>query len=153
MNDKHEKILEMFEDLKELLCKDIKSVIAKGDITPPDYQQLDTAVDIFKDVTTICAMLESEHYGTSGGYSGNSYGNSYAQGGGGNSGYMPRYDHYTDSFISNDGYSQARGRSPMTGRYISRDDEMNAKLSNMMATANTEQERQIIGRMMNEMGR
>lgn len=147
-----QKIIEMFDDLEELLCKDIKSVIAKGDITPPDYQCLDTAVDIFKDSQTIKAMVkyDTDENGVSGMMShGRSYGNSYDMG---NSGYMPqRYDHYTDHYVSNDGYSGARGRSPMTGRYMSRDDEMNAKLNNMMATANTEQERQIIGRMMNEM--
>lgn len=148
MHDK-QKELQMFAELKELLCKDIKAVIAKGDITPPDYQQLDTAVDIYKDATTICAMLEydmPDDYVT--GYvSGAMRGNSYAQGGTSNgmSGMLPMWDSYDD------GYSTARGRNTMNGRYMSRDDEMGAKLNHMMQTANTEQERQIISRMMNEM--
>ena len=142
----------MFEDLKELLCKDIKSVIAKGDITPPDYQALDTAVDIYKDVTTIEAMLEYGH--------GDEYMEGFASGAMGSrgdysaSGRMPYYGNsWDDGMGYPTGNSYARGRSAMTGRYVSRDDEMGAKLNHMMQTATSEQERQMISRIMNEMGR
>lgn len=146
------KIYETLNELDELLLKDIKKVVDKGDITPPDYQCLDTAIDILKDSQTIKAMIESG-YGeaeVSGMASGRMMPrNSYADGnGGGNSGYMPpQYNSWDD------GMSYARGRSPMTGRYVSRDDEVTSKLGHMMQTANSEQERQMIGRLMNEIGR
>lgn len=151
-----QKVLDMLEELEDLLCKDIKNVVAKNDISPPDYQCLDTSVDIFKDIETIKAMIQSD-YGypeenmrgmASGNMGMNSYGYSGAQNMN-SGGYMPQYYNSYD-----DGrYSGARGRSSNSGRYISRDDEMTAKLDNMMRTAGSEQERQIIGRMMNEIGR
>ena len=41
------------EELQNLLDKDIRGVIAKGDISPQDYQCLDVAVDISKDLAEI----------------------------------------------------------------------------------------------------
>lgn len=155
MNEKKEKELQMFDQLKELLCKDIKSVIAKGDITPPDYQALDTAVDIYKDAVTIRAMIEYDMP------------DDYMQGytsGAMRSSWDPnpngvvlgvREPYYgTNSWDDGmGGNSYARGRSMTTGRYVSRDDEIGSKLNHMMQTATSEQERQMISRLMNEMGR
>lgn len=145
----------MMEDLEMLLSKDIQCVIDKGEITPADYPNLDKAVDILKDLKTIKAMddygYETEDMrGVSGRmYPGYSM-NSYARGGGnsGNSGRYPMgsYDDYPMN-------SYERGRSPRTGRYVSRDDGTYQRLEEMMHTAGSDQERQIIQRMMNEIGR
>lgn len=135
-------------ELEKLLEKDIRNVIAKGDISPTDYTCLDTAVDIFKDCETIRAMMEGGYNTDDMPVSRNSYGmNSYAMNGG-NSGYMPWMHSYGDM----QGNSYARGRSSVTGQYVSRDNEMASKLRNMMNMAQTEQERDTIARVMNEMG-
>lgn len=143
-------------ELEKLLEKDVRNVIAKGDISPTDYTCLDTAIDIFKDCETIRAMMEGGYNTDDMPVSRNSYGpgmnsygmNSYGMNGnGGNSSYMP-WSHSYDQ-----GNSYARGRSSVTGQYVSRDNEMTAKLQHMMNTAQTEQERDVIARLMNEMGR
>ena len=132
-------------ELEKLLEKDVRNVIAKGDISPADYQSLDTAIDIFKDCETIRAMME-------GGYNTDDMPvsrNSYAMNGnGGNSGYMP----WSHSYGNQQGNSYARGRSSVTGQYVSRDNEISSKLQRMMNAAPTEQERDVIARVMNEMG-
>lgn len=137
-------------ELEKLLEKDVRNVIAKGDISPTDYTCLDTAIDIFKDCETIRAMMEGGYNADDMPVSRNSYGpgmNSYAMNGG-NSGYMPWMHSYGDT----QGNSYARGRSSVTGQYVSRDNEMASKLRNMMNMAQTEQERDTIARVMNEMG-
>lgn len=140
----------LMHDLKDMILCDIDETVKKGQINPADYQALGEAVDIIKDIETIEAMRNYEYqdqevsgamsggrmypmgrYGYNNWTDGRSYGNSY-----------------------NDGnYSGARGRSPRTGRYVSRDDETMAKLNNMMASAANEQERATIQRMMDELGR
>lgn len=138
-------------ELEKLLEKDVRNVIAKGDISPADYQSLDTAIDIFKDCETIKAMMEGGYNTDDMPVSRNSYRpgmNSYAMNGGGNSGYMPWMHSYGDQ----QGNSYARGRSSVTGQYVSRDDEVSSKLHNMMNNARTEAERDVIARVMNEMG-
>lgn len=144
---------QLLNELEMLLEKDIRTVVAKGDIAPADYQCLDTAIDILKDVETVKAMwkYDTDENGVSGMVSGRmpsgrGYGiNSYEQGGGNgwNSGYYP---------MNSYGNSYARGRSSVTGQYVSRDDEMSSKLHNMMNNAQTEQERMTIQRIMNEIG-
>ena len=124
----------LMHDLKDMILCDIDETVKKGQINPADYQALGEAVDIIKDIETIEAMrnYEYETPEMSGAMSG---GRMYPMG---------RY---------NSGYSGERGRSPRTGRYVSRDDETTAKLQNMMASAQTEQERATIQRMMDELGR
>lgn len=95
-------------DLKQLLEEELEKIVRKGDITPTELERLDKAVDIIKDIETICAMKEynyqeeEEEEGYSGRYPyytrggrGGSY-NSYRRGDRGNSrmdSYMmdPRY--------------------------------------------------------------
>ena len=139
-------------DLKDMILCDIDETVKKGQINPADYQALGEAVDIIKDIETIEAMRNYEYQDqeVSGAMSGgrmypmgrfNSYNGGYS----GNS-----YNSYGNNY---GGYSGERGRSPRTGRYVSRDDETMAKLNNMMASAATDQERATIQRMMDELGR
>ena len=135
----------LMHDLKDMILCDIDETVKKGQISPADYQALGEAVDIIKDIETIEAMrnYEYETPEMSGAMSG---GRMYPMGRY-NSGYSG------NSYGSYGGYSGERGRSPRTGRYVSRDDETTAKLQNMMASAQTEQERATIQRMMDELGR
>lgn len=129
----------MFDSLEDMLCKDICGVVDKGQITPNDYQMLDVAVDIYKDIQTIKAMEEYQttEDGVSGmmsgarGYNGNRSGRG-----------MGRYNmgRSYDSYNSYDG-----------GYNNSGDNNVHARLNKMMAEAKTEQERQIISKLMNEM--
>ena len=135
----------LMHDLKDMILCDIDETVKKGQISPADYQALGEAVDIVKDIETIEAMriYEYESPEMSGAMSG---GRMYPLG---------RFNSYGSGYSGNSygGYSGERGRSPRTGRYISRDDETTAKLQNMMASAQTEQERATIQRMMDELGR
>lgn len=139
----------LMHDLKDMILCDIDETVKKGQINPADYQALGEAVDIIKDIETIEAMRNYEYQDqeVSGAMSG---GRMYPMGhfnsynGGGYSG---------NSYGSYGGSSYERGRSPRTGRYVSRDDETMAKLNNMMASAATDQERATIQRMMDELGR
>lgn len=138
---------EMAEDLKILLMKDVAEVLEKGCID--DYEGLYKAVKTFYYLTIIKEMEEGNNRDvfyeemTSGRsmprynmrMSGNYMGNSY----GGYNGYS--------------GNSYERGRSPITGRYVSRDNDPMAKLDQMMANAKSDQEREMIRRMMDEMSR
>lgn len=132
------------EDLQMLLDKDIRSVIAKGDITPQDYQCLDVAVDITKDLYEIASMIPMMEEGTSG----NSY-DSYANGGnnrgGNNSGNS--YGMYGDYYSRT--RSGARGNNRVGGN--SGHMSMEEKLNTMMQNASNEQERQVISKLMKEM--
>lgn len=150
------------KELMKLLEKDIRKVVDAGEIKPTDYPCLSTAVDIYKDLTTIVAMEEAQEQqqNSYNSYGGGSYG-SYGNGGSGMSGrqsYMDpgmRGNWAMDSYdgYSGNGYSGARGRSPYTGRYVSRDADPMMKLNEMMANAKTPEEQNMIRRMMDEMER
>lgn len=146
--------MEVLYKLKDRLEKEITKVIDKGDITPTELKSVGEAVDVLKDIETICAMKE---YGDDD--------QSYAMS---NRGYSTRrYSRYPgmyrDSYAygsSNDGsyddMSYARGgnsrESQSYARRNSRDsysrhaekDEMIEKLERMMNTAKTEEERRDI---------
>lgn len=129
--------------LQDMILCDIDEITKKGSIKPEEYEMIGEAVDILKDLKTIEAMDE---YGESPEMSG--YMPRYRM----NGGYSGNYGSYGNGNTMPAGNSTMRGRDARTGRYMSRDDGTMAKLSNMMATAQTEQERQIISRMMNELG-
>lgn len=130
------------EDLQALLDKDIRRVVAKGDIDPKDYQCLDVAVDISKDLCEIATKLPLMEDAVNG-YGYNSYNsyNSYADGqnSGGN------------SYYDGQRYSRTRGTGTRGGRGTSGHMSVNEKLNMMMQNAPNEQERQIISKIMKEM--
>lgn len=113
------------EHLKETLEDEIKKIVKKGDITPTELESAYRAVKTIKMIDEMCG------YGYSEGPHGTmrySYGNEYP-------------------------YYHDRGRSPVTGRYISRDagysghsiaDRMVAKLESMYDEAKTDHERQTV---------
>lgn len=146
------------QDLQMLLDRDIRGVVAKGDISPKDYQCLDVAIDISKDLCEIAEktqQMEGILGNDFGGDYGNSYGNSYAQGGnsnaqGGNSGMMP-YNSWGNNSYARGRFGGRGGNSNARGGN-SGNMEMHEKLNMMMQNASSEQERQIIQKIMNEMG-
>lgn len=135
-------------DLKTLIEKEIMKVTSKGDITPTELKSLGEAVDILKDIETICAMKE---YGDDD--------SSYAMS---NRGYSSRrpyeYPMYRDSYESYDdmSYRQSRAQGGQGGssnaREKSRDgysrhaekEEMIFKLERMLNKARDEEERNAI---------
>ena len=95
-----------YEKLKHQLCKELEEISEKGDINNGSLDAIDKLTHSIKSIDTIMAM-ENAGYSN---YSRNAY-----DGG--------SYDSY-DSF--------ARGRSPMTGRYVSREgNDYSRRYSNM----------------------
>jgi hypothetical protein len=50
--------MDALKELKKNLEKQIEEINKKNDITPTELERLDKAVDIIKDIETICAMKE-----------------------------------------------------------------------------------------------
>ena len=157
-------------DLKELLEEEIAKIVKKGDVTPTELERLDDAVDIIKDITTICAMEEYDYQMEEPGYSGRyprymrdgrggPY-NGYRRGYGGNSrDYMmdPRYyeDSYNrgGSYGREDMYMDRYGRSyGYGGRGYSghTKEELKQELIEMMGKAATEKERMAIQQVVDQ---
>lgn len=99
-------------ELKGLLEDEIWKITRKGDVTPTELERLDKAVDIIKDIETICAMQEygyenDEEFEYSGRYP-----YYMREGGRGSYSYEPMMDN-----------SYRQGRYARAGRYNSRDME------------------------------
>ena len=130
-------------NLKDLLEKEITKVTTKGDISPTEIKTLGEAVDILKDIETICAMKE--------------YGNddqSYSMS---NRGYsMDRYESRRPEWDNRGMYydSNSYKRDSM-GRYSrhSEKEEMIDKLERKLKNAQTEQERRYIMECIEELER
>ena len=121
--------------LKEMLEDEIRKVTKKGDITPAELENMTKAVCLLEKIRE---LEGSEDMGYQEGYSQTMH---------------PRM-HYGDSYEDYSGY---RGRSPYTGRYVSRgsydghgysghsiNDRMIAKLEEMYDEAKTEHERETV---------
>lgn len=157
------------EHLKETLEDEIKKVTKKGDITPSELESIQNAVCTIEMINRMSqGNFDGEQsmnsYGYSGrnvayrhmpdysGYDHRSYGDSYGD-------YSGRY--YHDSY-GYEGDSYRRGRSPVTGRYISRGhedgysghsimDRMVARLESMFDEAKTDHERQTVSEWINRL--
>ena len=159
-----------YDQLKDLLDDQICKILKKGDITPQELDSLYKASAIMLDMETEKAMKQSEgaeEYEMSrrnmGGNS-NHYpwfmyhdndmshrGNSYTMPMSHN---MDTYNHAYDGAYAGaydasqeNEYSERRGRSARTGRYVSRDSEkerMLNKLEDMMEDATTEKQRRAL---------
>lgn len=129
------------EELQNLLDKDIRGVIAKGDISPKDYQCLDVAVDISKDLAEIAEkipLMEEAVYG-------GDFDNSFAPN---NTNNMNN----SGAYYNNSPYQRTRGNMRgANSRVYSGHTDMKEKLNTMLQNAATEQERQIITKIMKEM--
>ena len=161
------------ERFKEFLEDEVEKIRKKGDITPAELDSSQKAVCTIKMIEDMekeqseGMMMEGDSYGYSnrnmayrhmpayGSYNDRSYGDEYGDHSG------RRY--YHDSYGYDDSYrgdSYRRGRSPVTGRYISRGednmsyhdgysghsikDRMVARLEDMMDEAKTDHERQTV---------
>ena len=90
----------VLEDVKEKAKEELKLLCKKQALTKDEVQCMGEYVDMLKDVAEVCGM--SEFFDFDEGYSGAPYGV-----------HMPHVDY--------DGVSHRRGRSPSTGRFVSRD--------------------------------
>lgn len=126
----------VLNDLKEMLEDELKKITKKNDISPAELDNATKAVCLIEKIR----KLENPDYGEG-------YAEGYAEG----RGYMPdpRYMYEDRSGMTNGSY--ARGRSPVTGRYISRGysghsikDRMIAKLEDMYDEAKTDHEKQTV---------
>ena len=135
-----DELQELLTELKEsakLLTKEVKKINAKGDLTPQELESLYKASCVAEKLME----LEGEELT---GMSGRRYDMNIR----GNYGYPMHDDHMWD------GYSETRGQSPVTGRYISRgmngmsghsiEDRMISALEEQMDHAKSEYERKTI---------
>lgn len=145
------------EHLKETLEDEIKKIVKKGDITPAELESVQNAVCTIDMINKMGGQDEMSY-----GYSERnmsydampSYGRYDIRGSYGDRMY---HDDYRDG-----GSSYRRGRSPVTGRYISRGsydgysghsimDRMVAKLESMYDEAQTDHERQVVEQWINRL--
>lgn len=124
---------ELYE-LHDMIMKDICATTAKGALTPTDYQSLDKAIDIIKDLKTIEAMEQYQE--TDYEVSSRAMPHRYEQ----------SYGYYPDMRGSYE-----RGRSARTGRYVSMDHDPMMELNDMLASTSDPNERAAIQRVMDRM--
>ena len=136
--------MRVYEDLKEMVEREIDNIVKKNDIDEKCLEWLDKLVDIAKDVDTIFAMHDYADDGN-GGYSNRMYyphyyndgdmpmthGNSYR-----NRGNMGRY---------------SRGDYGYRGHGYSREGDMRERLEQMMHEATTDVERNAIRHALDQM--
>ena len=137
-------------ELMESLCKfctvakkEVDKIVQKGDLTPAEVDNVKKISETVMNITCSKAGMEG----------GMDYGYGYGMNG------MTdmsgrRYNIRMDSYGNDIGYSEARGRSPVTGRYVSRgmdgmsghsiEDRMIASLEQQMDNAKTDYERKMI---------
>jgi hypothetical protein len=100
-------IIEKMKEAEQRLCKEIDNLLAKPTWVPADVEMLGKIYDMCKDSSTIEAMDRYEYSGSEP--------------------YSNLARPYYDNRMMHDGsygwdVSMERGRSPMTGRYVSRGD-------------------------------
>lgn len=128
---------ELIEKLDKMVDKELEKMVAKGDLTPTDVENVTKAVCLLHKLRhedEDARMMDEEE----GMYSQRKYGP-------------------MNLTFSRTGNSYERGRSPMTGRYVSRNngysqggnEEMISQLEMMRSRANSEQERRMIDQWMN----
>ena len=168
------------ERFKEFLEDEVEKIRKKGDITPTELDSSQKAVCTIKMIEDMekeqseGMMMEGDSYGYSGRnmdyrhmpvYNDRSYGDPYNRyyGDSYNRSYGDEYGDHSGRRYYHDSYgheSYRRGRSPVTGRYISRGednmsyhdgysghsikDRMVARLEDMMDEAKTDHERQTV---------
>lgn len=100
-----EKLLDKYE---ELAYKELNKIVEKGELSPQTLANVKELLCTLKYIPEVKQMHHMDD-----GMSESSYG--YA---------MPRYYDIRsyDGYSYDNGMSERRGRSPMTGRYVSRDD-------------------------------
>lgn len=129
---------EVLENGEKALEKELNKLFSKAELSPADW-------DAVKKAMCILNMMRGYENGEMVNEEGMSYGYSARS-------YVPMHHYGEDRW--DDGYSNARGRSPVTGRYISRgemgtgysghsiEDRMIMALEQQMDSAKTDYERQ-----------
>lgn len=98
--------MKQMEDLRDMLCDELKNITEQGDITQGSLDIIDKLTHSIKSIDTIMAMEEA-NYSNNRGYS------RY-------DGYSRRgsYDSYDDSYRRRNSYARGRGNSrDSQGRY------------------------------------
>lgn len=126
MEEKLEMLHRLCKRITEKLEECERNLSTSKDMSVADIEIVDKLTHTLKSIKTTMAMMEAE-----GGTGSSSRGGSYRQGErsmeGGNSGrWYPGYAYADDmsrgsGSYADGGYSEQRGRSPSTGRYVSRD--------------------------------
>lgn len=91
--DKYEEIMAELDHMQDLLVKEVRKVNQKNDLTPQELNNLSTALDVMEKKFKLDRMLEEGNYE-----------------------YDAKHSEHMDPMYD----SYRRGRSPMTGRYVSR---------------------------------
>lgn len=133
--------VKLLYELDDILEKELKNVVKKGEVPANEWENLKRLVCIMKEVKEVEQMLMEEDYDD--GYSSRSY----------NTQFTPRmtYDNRGGNM------SNARGRSRTTGRYMSRDgygrsmhsikDRVIDQIERMYDEAGSEHEREELNKM------
>lgn len=159
------------EHLKETLEDEIKKIVKKGDITSQELDNVKDAVCVIDmiDKMSMGGNSEDGSYGYSGrnmayrypSYAYGDYSERYRDSYGDNYNYRSHdRGSYHDDYYHGDSYR--RGRSPVTGRYISRGheegysghsimDRMVDRLESMYDEAKTEHEKQTVSEWINRL--
>lgn len=141
-----------FNELMDSMCsfakvakKELDKITQKGDLSPAELDNVKKISEVMKNISCVQNGEQEASYGYGYGYGGGMSGRRYMDSYGGN------YGNYGNDM----GYSETRGRSPVTGRYISRgmdggysghsiEDRMIASLEQQMDAAKTDYERKMI---------
>lgn len=142
MNNELKELTSELSKVVKLAKKEVDKIVAKGDLTPGELESVYKLACIAEKLTMLEGMDGEEMAYGYGQYAMNPMGM-----------YGNQYGDYGNGY----GYSERRGRSPVTGRYISRgmsmdngysghsiEDRMIASLENQMDQAKTEYERKMI---------
>lgn len=150
--------MQVYDRITDMLERELEQIAGKNELTSNNLEVMDKAVDIIKDVETICAMRESGENGYSNGYMPMYMyddGMSYARGRGRNArrDSMGRYS-------SEGGYSGEYSMNDYSGRYdgrmrgYSRDEgngRMMSELDRMEREANSEEQKNMIRNWKNQL--
>lgn len=136
-------------NIKDMIEDELKEISKKGELTDTDLENVYKMVDICKDISTIEAMEQSRYSRDYSNYSSENYPMSYegsyrsydsyarrGRDGDGDGRYSERS--YRDGGMSREGYS---GHTP---------EQIRMKMEEMMRNAKTEQERENIRRVMQQ---
>ncbi len=112
------------DNLKNMLCDEVRKINAQGELNPTTLEIADTVVDIIKDIMDICEKEERMGYDEEGSYRGG-YNNSYNH-----------YNRYNNNSSYNRGYGNSYGYDNGYSRHTATDQMIN-KLEMMMQDANS----------------
>lgn len=132
------------DNLKNMLCDEVRKINAQGELNPTTLEIADTVVDIIKDIMDICEKEERMGYNEEGSYRGGY--NNYRM--------NPSYGYYDNSYNSynnRDGHNNSYGYDNGYSRHTATDQMIN-KLEMMIQDA-TSKDKATIQRCIDELKR